>query len=152
VATYYLGDSHFDHKNIIKYSNRPFKSVVRKTDTVWHLGDFAMTSDPDDVANVLKKLNGVKHLIRGNHDYLSHKQYLQCGFASSQASWKMSDQGHKLHLHHKPIALAIGCDWQVHGHIHSPEWRSLSDRHINTCVDVQGFKPLPIQELTRFKF
>lgn len=52
--TWFIGDTHFYHKNIIDYENRPFKSVedmnkglidtwnsrVKKLDRVFVLGDF----------------------------------------------------------------------------------------------------------------
>ena len=52
---YLSGDLHFNHSNIIKYCNRPFKNVeemnrviidnwnalIKFDDTVYHLGDFA---------------------------------------------------------------------------------------------------------------
>ncbi|MBP3886841.1 MAG: metallophosphoesterase, partial [Cellulosilyticum sp.] len=78
-------DTHFDHKNIIKYCNRPFRtvdemnnaiwqnwnSVVDVDDIVYHLGDFAL--GPSDgyirrVNNLLGVLNGKIYLVKGNHD------------------------------------------------------------------------------------
>lgn len=73
---YFTSDTHFSHTNIIKYCNRPFKSVeemdevlianwnsvVKKTDQVFHLGDFGYNY------KIAQRLNGHKHLIWGNHD------------------------------------------------------------------------------------
>ena len=77
---FYTSDTHFFHDNIIKYSSRKFTSVeemneelvkrwnekVGKTDTVIHLGDVMFGGD--DNLHVLRRLNGNKQLILGNHD------------------------------------------------------------------------------------
>lgn len=74
-------DTHFDHAKIIEYCNRPFKDVnemnetmirnwnrvVRQEDTVYHLGDFALTS-ANRYEYFLNRLNGNIVLILGNHD------------------------------------------------------------------------------------
>jgi calcineurin-like phosphoesterase family protein len=76
---WFTSDTHFGHENIIKYCKRPFETIeemdevlirnwndtVQPTDVVYHLGDFAMTTNPDQY---LRRLNGYKHLILGNHD------------------------------------------------------------------------------------
>lgn len=49
---------------IIKNWNR----IVKKDDTVYHLGDFGNFFSSEDVDAFLKKLNGKKHLIIGNND------------------------------------------------------------------------------------
>ena len=86
-------DTHFNHTNIIKYTNRPFEntkimdetiinnwnSVVDENDIVWHLGDFAFgdtTVDAngkrrnrfDVIREYLPQLNGKINLVLGNHD------------------------------------------------------------------------------------
>ena len=56
MNTFIIADTHFNHKNIIDYCNRPFtdadnmntaliqnwNSVVKSDDIVYHLGDFAV--------------------------------------------------------------------------------------------------------------
>ncbi len=56
---YFISDTHFNHSNIIKYCRLSFKdinemnetiinnwnSVVTKGDTVYHLGDFCLSTD-----------------------------------------------------------------------------------------------------------
>lgn len=78
---HFTSDTHWGHKNIIKYSNRPFKDVeemnealiknwnerVAQDDTVYHLGDFAFLPY-DALKRTARRLNGTKHLILGNHD------------------------------------------------------------------------------------
>ncbi len=78
---FFTSDTHWKHKNIIKYSNRPFSSVdemdntliknwnkmVGANDEVYHLGDFAFCSD-DQFLDIISQLNGKLTIILGNHD------------------------------------------------------------------------------------
>lgn len=83
-------DTHFGHKNIISYCNRPFNSVqemddaivekwnskVGINDTVFHLGDMLWGRDDNvkEAIDLIYSLNGKIYLIPGNHDKLA----LQC--------------------------------------------------------------------------
>ena len=81
MTTYFTSDTHFGHKNIIKYSNRPFvdffqmdwtivdnwNKTVGPTDVVYHLGDTAL-GDSSRWDEIFKSLNGYKVLVVGNHD------------------------------------------------------------------------------------
>lgn len=75
---FFTADTHFNHKNIIQYCNRPFSSVeemnetmienwnrvVREEDVVYHLGDFGF----GNYKSILKRLNGKIFLVIGSHD------------------------------------------------------------------------------------
>lgn len=81
MSIYFISDTHFGHTNIIRYSNRPFKhtdemnetiisnwnAIVKPQDIVYHLGDFAFLPE-HKAENILRRLNGHKHFILGNHD------------------------------------------------------------------------------------
>lgn len=73
-------DTHFYHKNIITYCNRPFETVEKMNETlisnwnkvvpidgiVFHCGDFAFGGS-EVWHKILPRLNGQIHLILGNH-------------------------------------------------------------------------------------
>ncbi len=82
---FFASDHHFFHKNIQKFQPHTRRGVdvqdmnrlmieahnakVQPQDTVYFLGDFSFGSCID-TENVLKQLNGHKHLIYGNHDQI----------------------------------------------------------------------------------
>lgn len=78
---YFIADTHFGHKNCMAFDNRPFKSIeehdqklidnwnktVGIDDDVYWLGDISWHRSLKTL-EILNQLNGVIHLIRGNHD------------------------------------------------------------------------------------
>lgn len=82
MKTLFTSDLHFGHENIISMDKRPFVSVdemneelirrwngkVEPDDTVYILGDMFWKSYTDNAPNIIKRLNGQKILIKGNHD------------------------------------------------------------------------------------
>ena len=82
---YYISDTHFGHENIIKHDAnngcKQFSSieehdnliienwnrVVTPQDNIYILGDFSWLY-ARETEELIKKLNGVKFLIKGNHD------------------------------------------------------------------------------------
>lgn len=80
---YYISDLHFDHTNVIKFDNRPFKDVeemnntiinnwnniVKGGDIVYVLGD-VLFGDENRFNEIVNKLNGQIVLVKGNHDRL----------------------------------------------------------------------------------
>ena len=83
---FFTSDTHFGHKNIIKYCNRPFKTVeemnealienwnkvVPKDGVVVHCGDFTYPFKDSNIIDQYQKyfsqLKGSIILVRGNHD------------------------------------------------------------------------------------
>ena len=94
MKRYLIADTHFGHKNIISYENRPFKNVqemdetlirlwnevVDYDDLVYVLGDFTLSRRKEVISNLVNRLNGRKILIMGNHDTRKPKDYIECGF------------------------------------------------------------------------
>ena len=74
-------DSHYYHKNILKFCKRPWNTVaemneglianhnarVKKDEHWYHLGDFSF-GGTKNTTEILKRLHGFKICIRGNHD------------------------------------------------------------------------------------
>lgn len=81
MTTFFTSDTHWGHKNIIKYSNRPFADVdemneamierwnsrVGPEDIVYHLGDIAFMP-AKRFEGIAYRLNGIIHVCPGNHD------------------------------------------------------------------------------------
>ena len=172
MKTYIISDTHFNHNNIIKYCNRPFKdinemnkviinnwnTVVDKNDIVYHLGDFFLGSK-FDLKDIVSKLNGNIYLIRGNHDRLTVKSYEDCSIKVLKNAPIILEE-FKIMLSHRPLPdTMIKDDYvNVHGHIHEKRIEDIYDnnlfgknKHINVSCDVIDFKPILIDELLERK-
>jgi calcineurin-like phosphoesterase family protein len=81
MKPFFTSDTHFGHSRVIELCKRPFDDTtamdeamirawndrVAPDDIVWHVGDFDMGRD-DKIEATFHRLNGVKHLVLGNHD------------------------------------------------------------------------------------
>lgn len=130
-------DTHFNHKNIILYCQRPFKIVeemnevlitnwnntVPEDGIVFHLGDFAL-GESSAWLDILPRLNGNIHLILGNHDIKNFRPGYASRFASVQEQLTVKVDKNLLILTHFPLLCYHGtwgseqnC-WNIHGHVH----------------------------------
>ena len=80
--TWFTSDYHMGHRNIIGLCDRPFADVeemereivarhnelVAPDDEVYDLGDFAYRCPPEHAADCLRRLNGRRTMLWGNHD------------------------------------------------------------------------------------
>jgi calcineurin-like phosphoesterase family protein len=161
VTTWFTSDHHFGHKNIIGFSGRPFASieemneelmrrwnaVVKDTDTVFHLGDLSYRRD-GGTADILRRLNGKKFLVPGNHDTPGRlgAQSMQ-NIVVLPPIYKYAQNGVQVLLCHYPIeswgAMRRGV-LHLHGHSHGNS-RPLKGR-LDVGVDCWDYAPISFEE------
>lgn len=137
---FYIADTHMGHKNILHMSHRTenygFKTIqemdekiienwnneVSDNDEIYIVGDLIYKSG--DPASYLKRLNGQKHLIKGNHDGFIKNKALWKFFESIQDIKFVEDGGRQVVLFHYPMAEWPGYYRNailLFGHIHNNE-------------------------------
>ncbi len=170
--TFFTSDTHLFHTNIIQYDNRPFSSLeemheaiignwntrVKKGDTVWVLGDFAITwkkSDKGWVEILLSQLNGQKHLVIGNHD---RDQCVKAkGWATTQHYKELKlDRGG---IHKQRIVMSHYCfrswnqsgrgSWALHGHSHH-NLADIGGKVLDVGCMGHNYAPISIDEVEEF--
>ncbi|WP_225883039.1 metallophosphoesterase family protein [Sphingomonas aliaeris] len=155
---FFTADTHFGDHRTINIQRRPFNdvaamdavmmerwnSVVRPTDTVWHLGDVARR--PADVPGLLAGLNGTKHLLRGNNDPAA--TLTATGWASVGDYAELELDGRKLVLCHYAFRSWNGQHRgaiNLHGHSHGR--LKPMPRQFDVGVDVRDFTPVMLEQL-----
>jgi len=164
--TWFTSDTHFGHKNIISYCDRPFNKLyhmdttiikrfnerIKPDDTVFFLGDFCFRNSPggkdgegttNNAKHYLDQLNGSWIFIRGNHDNNnSLKTIIE--------SLIIHSCGRDIYLCHNPENVNEDFEINLVGHIHEKwKFKKLSKKSymINVGVDVNNFYPKKLSEL-----
>jgi len=173
---FFTSDTHFFHKNIIKYCNRPFEDVYEMNKTlvdnwnkvvpedgvVFHLGDVSLTATPKILNDLLHSLNGTKYLIIGNHekDALG-KEYIrehwngiydiaEIFVPDEEISYKKQ---HIVMCHYPMIAWNAGHrnSWQLFGHVHGGLSNKGKINHhpaqMDVGVDCHNYYPISYQQV-----
>lgn len=156
-----ISDTHFGHASILKFFRRDgstkvrhfadvdemneamvenWNRVVKPTDKVYHLGDVVI---PRKALSFVKRLNGEKILIKGNHDMYPLKDYLPY-FRDIRSSHVLDG----MILTHIPVheSSLIRFGINVHGHTHTD--RVMKDNVIDTryfSVSVEHIDYTPIE-------
>ena len=155
--TFFIADTHFHHKDIIGYENRPFESVdemnkaliqnwnsvVTNNDRVFLLGDFSFGSK-EMQQTIACQLNGYKILVMGNHDNYSVKDYLNIGFAEV-SQYPIILDGFWM-LSHYPLYINSNMPYaNIFGHVHSnPQYTDYSPQSIVVSVERPHMEYAPI--------
>ncbi len=156
--TWIIADTHFFHKNIRKYANRPsnhfglmianWNIYCQPEDNILHLGDFSL-GKKDKIKELAKILNGNTYLINGNHDSRKtlHKLVGFTYFERDQMLFKKFGK-YLLIFSHVPVyKIKHPLTYNLHGHIHQNE--SPTENHINMCVEVRGYRPWKLGDILK---
>lgn len=156
--TWLISDTHFGHKNIVKYCNRPmnhnelmlvaWRSLIQPEDTVLHLGDLAVWygADEQEWLDTVAELPGKKFMLEtGNHDKLKPKVYARYG-VTIIPEFIQEINGQRVLFSHWPDSTRTSeWDINVHGHIHNnpldPALLSSGRRYKNISVELTDYKP-----------
>lgn len=173
MSLFILSDTHFRHKNILKYEplrgiwgtfasvedhdaelSRRWNSVVTPQDTVLHLGDVSMGKY--DVHH----LNGQKILIKGNHDRSTtamqaagwdqvwdYLEYQRVVGPHLQVNASPGHEAFGWFFSHQPKPLDADQKlmFNVHGHTHSAELDLPPDQRLRyICVSVERTAGYPL--------
>jgi calcineurin-like phosphoesterase family protein len=166
MTIFAISDTHIGHKNVLKYSGRPFKTieehdealvnnwngVVGDSDCVYHLGDVGLC-EVDYLARVLKRLKGNIFLIKGNHDDNIEK-YPQL---KSRFVWikdlhflKLREEKQAIMLCHyamKTWRNSHHGSWHLYGHSHGTLPEDQKSLSFDVGVDCWGYTPVSLEQI-----
>jgi calcineurin-like phosphoesterase family protein len=171
-SVFLVSDTHFGHAGVCRFLRddgtklRPWDNpddmdeaivkawneTVRPTDKVYHLGDVVINRK---ALGIMRRLNGDKVLIRGNHDIFRDDEYRQ-HFRELRAYHVMNG----MILSHIPIHTeSLGrFGVNIHGHLHSNRVK-IQDKHTNglwlvndpryhcVCVEQTDFRPILFEDV-----
>jgi len=157
---YLMGDTHFDHDNIIRYCNRPFQSSremnvalvanwnggVSETDTIYFLGDWAFGRGHKPALYWVKRLKGRIISVRGSHDTDAR------GVRMSRSK-VLRYKGYNFLLIHDPETRSTPWHgWIIHAHKHNNSMRDYpfingERKTINVSAELLKYKPVSIDTL-----
>lgn len=158
MATYFISDTHFGHKNILKYDNCPhanleeynndiitkWNNTVKDTDIVWFLGDLAMTNNKQVLTEYISKLNGKKFMIKGNHDNRPTSFYREAGFIECY-DHPIILKGFFI-LSHEPMYMTPDMPYfNIYGHVHiHPAYITKTPNTMCVCACRHNYTPVRI--------
>ena len=173
-SVFLVSDTHFGHKGVCHFTRndgvtklRPFdtpeemdefmveawNAKVRPNDKVYHLGDVVINRK---ALGIMRRLNGDKVLIRGNHDIFRDDEYRE-HFRELRAYHVMNG----MILSHIPIhSESLGrFGVNIHGHLHAnrvmlPGFNGkITDivdvRYHCVCVEQTDFAPILFEDVMR---
>lgn len=145
MNTWVTADTHFGHRRMADLRGfgsveemdetlvARWNDVVEPADIVWHLGDLSL-GPAASVAPLFGRLNGHKHLVRGNHD---SKPTLRLPWEAQEDLKVIRHGEHRVVLCHYPLEVWPSAHHgylHLHGHSHG-NLRSKRGRRMDVGVD-----------------
>lgn len=166
---WFVSDTHFSHKNIIKYCNRPWddthqmnkdmvelwNDTVDPNDTVFHLGDFAM-GNRSSVPSILDRLHGHIIFIPGNHDHAKTVKLFEQKFQYDTSSiFECKVNGQRIVMCHYAMRIwhkSHHGSWHLYGHSHNGLEEEPYGLSMDVGVDANaargfGYRPISFAEV-----
>lgn len=170
-SVFLVSDTHFGHLGVCKFTRndgvtklRPWDSpeemdeemvkrwneTVKPTDKVYHLGDVVINRK---AMGIMRRLNGDKVLIRGNHDIFRDEEYRE-HFRELRAYHVMNG----MILSHIPIhSESLGrFGTNIHGHTHANRMMTeiwgqykIDPRYHCVCVEQTDFRPILFEDVIK---
>ena len=172
-AVFLVSDTHFGHAGVCRFTEddgvtkiRPWtdpdemdeamvkmwNETVRPNDKVYHLGDVVINRK---ALGIMRRLNGDKVLIRGNHDIFRDEEYRE-HFRELRAYHVMNG----MILSHIPIhPESLGrFGVNIHGHLHTnrvmkrdffSDELMIDPSYHCVCVEQTGFKPILFEDVIK---
>lgn len=131
---------------------------VKPNDIVYHLGDFSFGSTENTI-KIIRRLNGLKHFVSGNHDKVIHTSAVAKSLFESVKDYEelRIDKKTKIVMFHFPILTWNGGHhgaWHFHGHTHNslpPEGRRVDVGVDSTAVTGRAeHRPFNLDEMRRY--
>jgi len=166
---WFTSDTHYNHDAIIRGHARPFESTqemdetiignvnrfVKKTDTLYHLGDFAFGSVEKGIKTRSKINCQNVYLIYGNHDEKNRafREFRRAfGKGRCHDIFEIRREGRLLVMCHYPMLYSHHWDKgaiNLHGHMHGEGIVNPVQCGIDVGVDVWGYRPISLAEVIR---
>lgn len=165
MKIYIISDTHFNHRKIIEFCNRPVDfgkqiienlKIVKKDDLLIHLGDICIGKDKEIHDKIISKIGCRKILVRGNHDKKSTSWYLSNHWDFVNDSFSLTIYGFNILFTHRPVEN-LGCGVvNIHGHLHNSLHHDteyiLTERNLLFSLENESYKPVLLEQfLGRFK-
>ena len=158
-SVFFTSDTHFGHSRMLDF--RPFASTeemdealianwnerVGRGDRVYHLGDFSW-SNRERTAEVIGRLNGQIHLVRGNHDKALDRLASMFTSFSEYKTIKVGDQ--RIVLFHYAMRvwdMSHYGSWHLYGHSHGNLADDPGALSMDVGVDPNGLRPVSFEEI-----
>jgi calcineurin-like phosphoesterase family protein len=138
-----------------------WNSCIREEDEIYIVGDLVFKGNGLEVNALMKRLNGKKYLIKGNHDtFIEDEAFDENNFTWIKDYYVLNYRKLKIILFHYPLF-----EWEdyfsdgihLYGHVHNcgnnieeqKRFKILGKRAINVGVDVNNFYPISIEKIMK---